>query len=67
MKMHEAAAMLQKAPRDEKPSRVNKSLTREQAVKIVTSALPMNPEEDLSYLIEKRVHQVCQDRIRPKY
>jgi len=66
MTKEEAIKLLGDAPADEKPSRINKSLTRKQSVKIIVDGV--NTFKDgsvLSELYVKRVHQVCQDRIRP--
>ena len=66
MTKEEAIKLLGDAPADEKMSKINKSLTRKQSVKIIIDGV--NTFEDgfvLSELFVKRVHQVCQDRVRP--
>lgn len=68
MTRDEALKMLENAPQsDTAPARVNKALTQAQAVKIVHDAIATDgPDYVLRLLMEKRVHQVCQNRKRPK-
>lgn len=62
----EAFKLLGDAPADDKPSKVNKALTRYQAVMVMFGGIEkMSDDEVLSELFVKRVHQVCQDRVRP--
>ena len=67
MKTIEALAMMDKAPQSHTtPSRVNPRWTQAQAVGLVRAWIKEYPEEYvLSPLTEKRVLQVCQDRLRP--
>ena len=76
MKLKEAIELLDKAPNDNKPSRINPSLTQAQAVLIVRNAVatlgrpkdnPCGPDDDIDPLMEKRVYQVTRDQKRPKY
>ena len=66
MTKEEALKLLNDAPADDKPSKINKALTRKQVVKIVTDGIEiMQDGERVSEIFVKRVHQVCQDRQRP--
>ena len=66
MTKKEAFKLLSDAPADDKPSKVNKSLTRYQAVRVMMGGIEKMKDDDiLNELFVKRVHQVCQDRIRP--
>ncbi len=66
MTREEALEMLAGAPRDEKPSRINRSLSRNQSVAIVEKyIMPLEEGEIVGDLIAKRVLQVTQDRKRP--
>ena len=66
MTKEEALKLLEDAPADDKPSRINKSLTRAQGVKIIIDGVKTFKDGAvLSELYVKRVHQVCQDRVRP--
>lgn len=73
MTLAEANQMLDAAPCDGKPSRVNRFLTREQAVKIVRDAInsPIpatgKPSDPLKPIFERRVYQVAKDQLRPRY
>jgi hypothetical protein len=61
----EAKELMKNAPRDEKSSRVNKSLTRAQVTGIVDDYLmTLSDDKILDHLMEKRVLQVCRDRLR---
>lgn len=60
-----ALELLQLTPyaKDDKPSAVNPSLTRQQAVEIVTRAVLSYPADDeLPDYISRRVRQVCENR-----
>ena len=64
----DAFDLLMIAPNDDKPSRINPSLTRADAVKIVTAAIAsMRTCDPFDGLMEKRVWQCVHDRRRPKY
>lgn len=64
----EAIKLLDSAPQDDKPSRINKGITRRQSVKIVRDYIESHKAKfPLAAIYEKRVHQVNQDRKRPKY
>ena len=67
MTRDEALKMLETAPQsDTAPARINKALTQAQAVKIVHDAIATDGTDYvLRPLMEKRVHQVCQNRKRP--
>ena len=64
----EAFDLMELAPNDDKPSRINPSLTRADAVRIVRAGIHddsvPNPFDGL---MEKRVWQVVHDRKRPRY
>jgi len=64
----EANKMLDTAPADTKPSRINPALTRAEAVQIVRAGINCETVPDpFSGLMEKRVWQVVYDRKRPKF
>lgn len=76
MKLKTALEMLDMAPSDEKPSRINPNLTREMAVRIVRNAVAtleipkhktLGPDDEISELSELRVWQVFKDQKRPRY
>jgi hypothetical protein len=61
----EAKELMKNAPRDEKPSRVNASLTRSQVAGIVDNYLEtLRDDKILDHLMEKRVLQASRDRKR---
>lgn len=71
MTKEEAIELLKTAPRDDKPSRINRSLTRKQSTEIIERAImaasPRMFQADgvtLDLLFEKRVNQVVHDRKR---
>lgn len=71
MTYEQAVELLKTAPRDDKPSRLNRGLTRKQSTEIVERAIlgksPRIFQRDgvtLDLLIEKRVNQVVNDRKR---
>lgn len=71
MTYEEAIELLKTAPRDSKPSRLNRGLTRKQSTEIVERAIlgksPRIFQRDgvtLDLLFEKRVNQVTHDRKR---
>jgi hypothetical protein len=67
MKKSEAMKLLETAPRSSKPSRLNGALTEAQAVDIVTRGIASYADDAiLDRLTEKRVNQVCQNRVYPK-
>jgi hypothetical protein len=67
MTYKQAAALMATAPSDNRPSRVNKSISRSEAVDIVNRCLTMaNPEATLPDWLAKRVLQVSQDKMRPR-
>jgi len=63
----EAFDLMELAPNDDKPSRINPSLTRADAVKIVMAGIHDAIPNPFDGLMEKRVWQVVHDRKRPKY
>jgi hypothetical protein len=63
----EALELLKNAPRDNKPSKVNPSLTRNISVRIIENGVMNRPEGDLPDIYEKRVWQVVKDQRRPRY
>ena len=71
MTIEEANKLLETAPADDQPSRVNRNLTRRTVVDIIRRGLgPRACEADgttLLPLYEKRVHQAVKDRSRPNY
>jgi len=64
----EAFNLIDIAPCDEKPSRINPALTRADAVGIVRAGIgsPAVPDP-FDGLMEKRVWQVVHDRKRPRF
>ena len=62
MTKDEAIEMLKTAPRDDKPSKLNPSLTRRQAAEIVEKGIKAYKKETLDPLFEKRVYQVCHNQ-----
>lgn len=70
MTLKEANQLLDQAPSDDKPCRCNKGLTRAQAVDIVRRGINdgrWGPDDILDPLMEKRVLQMHQNRVRPTY
>ncbi len=68
MTKEEALELLATAPADDKPSRVNRSLTRAQGVGIVTRAIKSYDNgQEIPSLMEKRVWQVVKNQKRPRY
>ena len=68
MKKKEALELLESAPESDKPSRVNPGLTLTQGKNIVIKAIESyKDEETIPSLMIKRVHQISQNRKRPKY
>ena len=63
----EAFDLMMIAPNDDKPSRINPSLTRADAVKIVMAGIHNSVPNPFDGMLEKRVWQVVWDRKRPKY
>ena len=52
------------------PSRINPALTELQAIEIIRKGIGprvVYGEGQLIPIFEKRVHQVCRNRVRPKY
>jgi hypothetical protein len=69
MNLEEANLVLNSAPDDGLPSRVNPFLTRADVVRIIRRGLGprcIGPDGQLIPLYEKRVLQVSQDRKRPQ-
>ena len=68
MTKEEAFDLIDMAPCDGKPSRINPALTRADAVKIVRAGIgcPTVPDP-FDGLMEKRVWQVVHDRKRPQF
>lgn len=71
MTRDEAIELLKTAPRDDEPSRINRSMTRKQATEIIERAIignsPRMYQADgvtLDLMFEKRVNQVVHDRKR---
>jgi len=64
----EAFDLIDMAPNDSKPSRINPALTRADAVRIVRAGIgcPTVPDP-FDGLMEKRVWQVVHDRKRPRF
>jgi len=63
----EALTLLENAPSDGNPSSINRGITRRQSVDIVRKCVLHKPsDEALEDWLEKRIHQVAQDRVRPK-
>ena len=68
MTKQEANEMLDTAPSDEKRSRINRALTRADAVRIVKAGINCKTTPDpFDGLMEKRVWQVVKDRKRPTF
>ena len=68
MTKQEAFDLLDIAPCDNKPSRINPALTRAEAVRIVRAGIACNTVPDsFDGLMEKRVWQVVHNRKRPAY
>lgn len=68
MTKEEAQALLNAVPASSEPSRVNRALTRDQMKKILLYWLNKLPAGNvLTYSQEKRIQQVCQNRLRPKF
>jgi len=68
MKKAEAFELLDMAPNDSKPSRINPGLTRADAVMIVRAGVAhCSVPDPFDGLFEKRVWQVVHDRKRPRY
>ena len=77
MTLKEALTLLDAAPASDRPSRINPGLTEAQAVEIVRKGislmgrpvglLPCEPDDRISDLAEKRVHQVSRNQLRPRY
>ena len=68
MTKEEGIKLLSTAPKDDKPSRLNPSLTRQQGFDIVEKYLLGLPEGAvLPHLMEKRVHQIARDQKMPRY
>jgi hypothetical protein len=66
MTKQEAMTILDEAPYDDLPCKINKSLTRKIAVDLVRAYVKEAPEVgNIPPLMEKRVLQVSQDRRRP--
>jgi hypothetical protein len=68
MTKNEAFDLIDLAPCDGKPSRINPALTRKQAVDIVRAGIgcPIVPDP-FDGLMEKRVWQVVHDRKSPRF
>lgn len=72
MTLQEANTLLDSAPANDKPSRVNKGITQAQAVDIVRNGINSGPRAlaadgiNLDPLMEKRVHQVARNQRRPR-
>ena len=71
MSITEAQNMLAGAQVDDSPSAINPAMTTTQARDIVLRGLSVRACESdgitLIPIFEKRVHQVCRNRVRPKY
>lgn len=76
MKLKDAEALLDDAPAEESPSRLNPLLTQAHAVKIVRAVVasfgrpkdsPCGPDDEIDPLMEKRVYQVARNQKRPRY
>ena len=69
----EAMVMLNNAPYDDKPSKVNPNLTRKQVVDIMKAPLMSGSKRgikqngELDDLLTKRVWQAYKDQRRPRY
>ena len=60
-----ALEMLAKAPLGEAPSAINRSITISQATGIVIRGVKSWPLKYLNETLEKRVLQVCQNKLNP--
>ena len=69
MTYNKAKELLATAPRDDKPSRINKSLTRRQVVSIIENGLKEDTLNDASLhdIYQKRVWQCVKDQRCPRY
>ena len=67
MTVKEAIDLLENAIDDDSPSAVNPSLTTSQALTIIIKGLPLDYEEVLSDLYEKRIYQVVRNQKKPRY
>lgn len=72
MTFNEAAILLAKAPRSDKPSRLNANISENQAVIIVGEYIGSEidkgkGDQQLDYIMEKRVHQVTKNQVRPRF
>ena len=66
MTKEEALELLETAPADSQPSKINPSLTRAQGVDIVRGGVEAS-SDPLPPLMEKRVWQVVKNQRRPRY
>ena len=67
MTREEAIEMLRKAPKGDKPSRINSVFTQAQAVELVLGWVRgLKEGEVLPEIFEKRVWQVSKNQRRPK-
>ena len=72
MTVTEALELLKTAPKSEKPSRLNPSLTQNQGLDIIRKGVESYGEKHgkdfiLSSLYEKRVYQIVRNQKRPRY
>lgn len=69
MNVQQALELLDAAPRGDGPSRINSIMTQTQAVELIRKGVMGWPASrpELSDLFEKRVHQVCQNQVRPRF
>lgn len=68
MTKEEALEMLDNAPGGDGPSRVNRSISKTQGIKIIRDYIEtLQPKTVLKDWMEMRVHQVCKDQRRPRY
>jgi hypothetical protein len=75
MTLKEAYALLDAVPLTDVPSRINPSLTVRRSVEIVRKGIHLlgkrgglcGPDDQISDMSEKRVHQVSRNQRRPRY
>jgi hypothetical protein len=73
MTLQEANELLDNCELSDKPSRINKSMTQAQAVEIVRKGINSGPRAlapdgiNLDPMMEKRVHQVTRNQVRPRF
>ncbi len=70
MKIPEAIALLDGTKAKDKPSRINQSLTENQAIEIIRRGIECcktDANGDIADWMEKRVHQVTRNQRRPRY